>query len=461
MTKTLRLIYDAIRGTEKDFTTGSIDRAIVLLAIPMILEMVMESLFAVVDIYFVGRIGENAINTVGLTESVLMLIYSLAIGLAMGATAMVARRIGEKKPEEASRVAVQALILSTTIAIFTGVLGFYFAEEILQIMGGSDELIASGIGYTRIIFASNIVIMLIFLLNGVFRGAGDASIAMRVLWLSNGLNIILDPIFIFGFGPIPAFGVEGAAIATTIGRGTGVLFQLYVLFKGSSIIKISLQYFKVRLKIIWRLIEVGSGSFFQFFIGSASWIFMTYIISNNFSEMVLSGYIISIRVIIFTILPSWGIANAAATLVGQNLGAKQPDRAEKSVWRSAFFNMIFMVTVSIVFFTNAEAIIGIFSTEPEVIEAGTLSLKIIIAGYLFFAYGMVLSQSFNGAGDTYTPTAINFVAFWLIQIPLAWYLVQQDFGPSGVYWSIFISESILALICIYVFRLGRWKRVEI
>jgi len=461
MNKTIKLIWDAIRGTEKDFTSGSINRAIVLLSIPMILEMVMESTFAVVDIYFVGKIGENAINTVGLTESVLMLVYSLAIGLAMGATAMISRRIGEKKPEEAANVAVQAIMLSATIAIIVGALGFYFAEDILRMMGASDEMISSGIGYTKIIFATNIVIMLIFLLNGVFRGAGDASIAMRVLWLSNGLNIILDPIFIFGFGPIPAFGVEGAAIATTIGRGTGVLFQLYILFNGSSIIKISIRYFKVQLKVIWRLIDIGSGSFFQFFIGSASWIFMTYIISNNFSEMVLSGYIISIRVIIFTILPSWGIANAAATLVGQNLGAKQPERAEKSVWRSAFFNMIFMVTVSIIFFTNAEFIIGIFSNKPEVIQAGVQSLKIIIGGYLFFAYGMVLSQAFNGAGDTYTPTAINFVAFWMIQIPLAWYLVNQGYGPPGVYWSIFFSESILALICIYVFRLGRWKKVEI
>ncbi len=461
MNKTIKLIWDAIRGTEKDFTSGSINRAIVLLSIPMILEMVMESTFAVVDIYFVGKIGENAINTVGLTESVLMLVYSLAIGLAMGATAMISRRIGEKKPEEAANVAVQAIMLSATIAIIVGALGFYFAEDILRMMGASDEMISSGIGYTKIIFATNIVIMLIFLLNGVFRGAGDASIAMRVLWLSNGLNIILDPIFIFGFGPIPAFGVEGAAIATTIGRGTGVLFQLYILFNGSSIIKISLRYFKIQLKVIWRLIDIGSGSFFQFFIGSASWIFMTYIISNNFSEMVLSGYIISIRVIIFTILPSWGIANAAATLVGQNLGAKQPERAEKSVWRSAFFNMIFMVTVSIIFFTNAEFIIGIFSNKPEVIQAGVQSLKIIIGGYLFFAYGMVLSQAFNGAGDTYTPTAINFVAFWMIQIPLAWYLVNQGYGPPGVYWSIFFSESILALICIYVFRLGRWKKVEI
>lgn len=461
MTETLRIILDALRGTEKDYTSGSINRAIVLLSIPMILEMVMESLFAVVDIYFVAKIGENAVNTVGLTESMLMFVYSLAIGLAMGATAMVSRRIGEKKPEAAATVAVQAIILSSGIAIVASIVGFFFAEEFLRFMGGSEALIAEGVGYTKITFASNIVIMLIFLLNGVFRGAGDAAIAMRVLWLSNGLNMILDPIFIFGFGPIPAFGVEGAAIATTIGRGTGVLYQLYVLFKGSSIIKIKVSQFKIQLKIIWRLIEVSSGSFFQFFIGSASWIFMTYIISNNFSEMVLSGYIISIRVIVFTLLPSWGIANAAATLVGQNLGAKQPDRAEKSVWRSAFFNMIFMVTLSIIFYTNAEFIISIFSAEPEVIEAGVRSLKIILIGYVFFAYGMVLSQSFNGAGDTYTPTAINVVAFWMIQIPLAWYLVQQEFGPPGVYWAIFISESLLALICIYIFRLGRWKQVTV
>ncbi len=461
MTKTLKTLWEAIKGEEKDFTSGSIDRAIVLLSIPMILEMLMESLFAVVDIYFVGKIGETAINTVGLTESVLMMVYSVGIGLAMGATAMVSRRVGAKKPEEAAEAAAQAIMLSIGISALVGVMGFVFAADILRFMGGSDELITTGINYTRIIFASNIVIMLIFMLNGVLRGAGDASIAMRVLWLSNGLNIILDPILIFGFGPIPALGVEGAAIATTIGRGTGVLYQLYILFTGASIVKIKLHHFKARLDIIRRLIVVSSGSFFQFFIGSASWIFLTYLISNHFSGMVLSGYIISIRVIVFTILPAWGIANAAATLVGQNLGAGFPDRAEKSVWRSAYFNMIFMLVVSIIFYTNAGFIIGIFTGQPEVIEAGVTSLKIIMTGYIFFAYGMVLSQSFNGAGDTYTPTAINFVAFWMIQIPLAWFLVEHDYGPSGVYWSICFAESLLALICIFVFRLGRWKRVEV
>ncbi len=461
MKKFFSLVVQAVKGSEEDLTKVSINRAIILLAIPMILEMVMESLFAVVDIYFVGKISEEAIGVVGLTESVLMIVYSLAIGLMTGAMAMVARRIGEKNPEGASVVAVQAIILAIIIAVILGAVGVYYARDILQLMGGSEQLINEGIGYTQIIFATNIVIILIFLLNGIFRGAGNAAIAMWVLWISNGLNILLDPLFIFGFGPIPAMGVQGAAIATSIGRGTGVLIQLYILFNGKSIVKVAARHLKIAWDIIVNIVRVASGSTIQFLIASASWLFIMRIISTNFSENVLAGYVISIRVIIFTILPSWGLANAAATLVGQNLGAKQPERAEQSVWTSAFYNMIFLLFISIVFFILARPIISIFSQNPEVIEAGITSLRIICAGYVFFAYGMVISQAFNGAGDTYTPTLINIVAFWIVQLPLAYYMVQWGYGTEGVYWSIAIGESVLALICIFVFRMGRWKKVKV
>jgi len=419
----------------------------------------MESLFAVVDIYFVGKISEEAIGVVGLTESVITLIYSIAIGLMTAAMAMVARRIGEKNPEDANVVTVQAIILAVSLSLIIGVAGVYYSEDILRLMGGSEKLIQEGLGYTQIMFGTNIVIMLIFILNGVFRGAGNAAIAMRVLWLSNGLNIILDPLFIFGIGPFPELGVQGAAVATSIGRGVGVLFQLYILFNGKSLIKIAKRHLKVSFDIIFNIIKVGAGSTIQFFIASASWIFIMWIISNNFSEEVLAGYVISIRIIIFTILPSWGMANAAATLVGQNLGAEEPDRAEQAVWKTAFYNMIFLLLISIIFFILSKPILSIFSDNPNVIDAGTTCLRIICAGYVFFAYGMVIGQAFNGAGDTYTPTVINIVAFWIVQIPLAYFLVA--YGTEGVYWAIAISESVLALICIYVFRQGKWKSVRV
>ena len=461
MRKLFDLFIEAVKGSDQDYTDISINRAIVLLSIPMILEMVMESLFAVVDIFFVAKIGEEAVGVVGLTEVVITLVYSIAIGLTTAATAMVARRVGEKNVEAAGKAAFQAMVLGAVLSILMGVFGFVFAREILVFMGGSESLIEQGLNYTRIMFASNIVIVFIFLLNGIFRGAGDAHLAMRVLWLSNILNIILDPLFIFGIGPFPELGVTGAAVATTIGRGTGVLFQLYILLNGKSIIKIVWSKVQVNFETIKRLINVGTGSTIQFLIASASWIFIMRIVSTNFSEAVLAGYIISIRVIIFTILPSWGIANAAATLVGQNLGAGRPDRAEKSAWRSSFYNMIFMLIVSVFFFTFAQPIIAIFSDNPQVIDAGQLSLRIICLGYIFFAYGMVIGQSFNGAGDTYTPTVINFVAFWMIQIPLAYFLVRQNFGPAGVYWAIAIGESILAMIAIIIFKQGKWKKVKI
>ena len=461
MRKILDLFKSALDGSEKDFTKGSINKAIVLLSIPMVLEMLMESLFAVVDVFFVARISVDAVATVGLTESVITLVYSVAIGLSMAATAMVSRRIGEKDPESAAQATAQVILLGVIMSGILGFLGFWFAPDILRGMGGSEELIAEGENYTRILLGSNVVIMLLFLLNGVLRGAGDASLAMRSLWLANGLNILLDPLFIFGWWIFPEMGIAGAAIATTFGRGIGVLYQLYLLFNGKGIIKLKLRHFRIDIPVIGRLLFVGVGGAGQHIIASASWIFLMRIISIFGSE-VIAGYTIAIRVVIFTILPSWGMSNAAATLVGQNLGAKQPKRAELSVWRTAFFNMIFLLFISVIFYVGAPFFIGIFNDAVAVMEAGTQALRTLCFGYIAWSYGMVISQSFNGAGDTFTPTLVNFVCFWLVQIPIGYLLaVTNDFGPQGVYWSIVISEVLLAIICIGLFRLGRWKNVVI
>jgi len=461
MNKILQTITEALNSEEKEFTKGSIKRAIVLLSIPMILEMIMESLFAVADVFFVSKVSVDAVATVGLTESVITLVYSVSIGMSMAATAMVARRVGEKKPEEAARAAAQSILIAVGLSLIMGIVGVIFAPDILKLMGASPEVVASGVTYTRLMLGSNIVIMLLFLLNGIFRGAGDAAIAMRSLWIANIINIILDPIFIFGLGPIPAFGLTGAAIATTIGRGIGVSYQLYILLGVSSIIKLKRQHFKADMPIIRRLSNVAATGAGQFIIASASWIFLMRIIAL-FGSSAVAGYTIAIRLIIFTILPAWGIANAAATLVGQNLGAKQPDRAEKSVWKAAFYNMVFLLSVSLIYLLFSTPIIHIFSSEPAVVEAGVMSLQIICLGYIFFAYGMVLSQAFNGAGDTRTPTVVNLICFWLTEIPLGYFLaVNLGWGLAGVCWSIAISEALLAVILIVYFRKGKWKTVEI
>jgi len=456
---------DAIKGTDEDYTKGSIRRAIFMLSIPMILEMVMESLFSVVDIYFVGKIDGNAtdaIAVVGITESIITLVYAISIGLSMAATAMVSRRIGEKNPKAASVAAAQSIIFATVVSILLGIAGYFYAENILRLMGGSESLIASGLGYTQILFASNIVIMLLFLLNGIFRGAGDAHLAMRALWLANGLNIILDPIFIFGWGPIPAMGVEGAAVATTIGRGIGVLFQIYILFRGSSVIRLVGKHFRANLPIIKRLIQVGAGGAGQFIIASMSWAVLMWILSTEFGSQAVAGFTISMRVVMFTILPSWGMSNAAATLVGQNLGANQPERAEISVWKTAIYNVLFLLGISLPLFIWAYPIMELFTADIPTIEAGVLSLRIMCVGYIAYAYGMVIGQAFNGAGDTRTPTIINFICFWLIEIPVAYLLaVTLDLGQSGVYWSIAIAETFLAILCIVIFKQGKWKVVEI
>ena len=456
-----RLFKQAIKGDTQDYTTLSIDKAIVLLSIPMILEMAMESLFAVIDVYFVSRLNDNdAVATVGLTESVLTLIYSLAMGLSMGATAMVARRVGEKNIPAAQVAAMQAIYIGLVLSFAITFVGIFFSEDILRIMGASEALIRNNAGYTRWMFVGNITIMLLFLINGIFRGAGDASIAMRSLLLANGLNIILDPIFIFGLGPIPGFGVEGAAIATNIGRGIGVLYQLYHLFNGKSLIKLQL-FSKVHWDIIVRLIKVSAGGTGQFLIGSASWIFLVRILSD-FGSTAVAGYTIAIRVIVFAILPAWGMANAAATLVGQNLGAGHPDRAEKSVWRTAFFNMLFLAFITLLFFGLAAPIIKIFTTDVEVMTIGIRCLKIVSLGYIFYAYGMVVGQSFNGAGDTRTPTIISFFGFWVLQIPMAYALANWwGAGTTGVFAAIPIAESIMAVIYVIIFRQGKWKLTKI
>lgn len=456
-----RLLAMAINGTEKEFTSGSIRRALFILSIPMVLEMVMESLFAVVDIYFVGKVSVDALATVALTESILFLVYAIAVGLSMATTAMISRRIGEKKPEEASQAAAQAIFIGLGFAAIISIAGLFFSEDILRLMGGSEELIAAGSGYAMWMLGGNLTIMLLFLNNSIFRGAGDAAISMRVLWVSNGLNMLLDPCLIFGYGPFPEMGVTGAAVATNIGRGVGVIWQLWILFRGNGVIRILRRHLVANLELMWRLIKVSFGGMGQFLIGSASWTFMVRIISVFGSEA-LAGYTVSFRIIIFTILPSWGLANAAATLVGQNLGANQPDRAEKSVWYAAFYNMIFLTVISALFFANASFFVGLFSQEPEVIRYGVMSLKIICSGYIFFAYGMVVSQAFNGAGDTRTPTLINLIGYWLVQIPLAYVLsVTLNWGPIGVFIAIAFALVFLAIVSVVVFRRGNWKKVEI
>jgi putative MATE family efflux protein len=457
----IRLFKQALKGEEQNYTSGSIDKAIFMLSIPMILEMSMESLFAVVDAFYVSRLGVDALATVSLTESVLTLVYSMAIGLSMGATAMVARRVGEQDISGAAKSGVQAIYLAIGLSLLISVAGLFFSEKILGLMGASESVIASGAGYTRWMLGGNITVMLIFLINAIFRGAGDASLAMRVLILSNGLNIILDPIFIFGFGPIPAMGVEGAAIATTIGRGTGVLYQVYHLVKGKGLIKIHKENLALEVGLIWRLIKVSAGGTFQFIIASASWIFLVRIVST-FGSSALAGYTIAIRVIVFAILPAWGMANAAATLVGQNLGAGQPERAEKSVWRTGFFNMLFLAVITILFMTLAGEIVNLFTEEEVVVHYAVQCLQIVSVGYIFYAYGMVVAQSFNGAGDTRTPTILNFFAFWTFQIPMAYLLAKTfGFGTPGVYWAIVIAESALAIVSILIFRQGKWKNVKI
>lgn len=457
-----QLFKQAIRGDEQNFTEGSINKAIFMLSIPMILEMAMESLFAVVDIFYVSRLNDSdAVAVVGLTESVLTIVYSIAIGLSMGATAMVARRIGEKNTKGAAVAALQSIYVGFAVAFTIGAIGFFYYKDILIAMGASDGIISTGSGYTRWMFVGNFSVMLLFLINAVFRGAGNAAVAMRSLWFANIINIIIDPMFIFGFGFIPEFGVEGAAIATNIGRTAGVIYQIVYLIRGKGILKIHQAPLAVNWSIIGRLLKVSAGGTGQFLIASASWIFLVRIMAT-FGSAALAGYTIAIRVIMFTILPSWGMSNASATLVGQNLGANQPDRAEQSVWKTGFYNMLFLAFIMVIFFLFSGRILQLFTSDPDVVFYGMRCLQIIAFGYIFYGYGMVIAQSFNGAGDTVTPTVLNLFAFWFLQIPLAYLLaVQFGFGPEGVYAAIPISESALTVVGIIIFRKGKWKTVKI
>ena len=451
-------VKESIRGSHRSYTTGPIGRSILLLAIPMVLEMLMESVFAVVDIFWVSHLGTDAAATVGLTESLLTLIYALAIGLSIGAMAMIARRIGEQNPEGAARAAVQAIALALLVSLLIAVVATPLAPKLLAIMGGSPWVIEHGSAFTRVMLAGNATVVVLFMVNAIFRGAGDAAIAMRTLWLANWINILLGPCLIFGLGPFPKLGIVGAAIATNIGRGTGALFALSRLVQPGGRFSVRRRHLHLEPSVMWRLIRLSSTGTFQVFIGMASWIGLVRIISS-FGSNAVAGYTFGIRVILFALLPSWGMANAAATMVGQALGAGNPDRGERAVWKAGFYNMIFLGCVGLLFIFFAPQIIHLYTSDPNVAQYGVDCLRIVAYGFLFYAYGMVLGQSFNGAGDTWTPTIINLFVFWLWEIPIAYVLsVVLNLGPRGVFIAITIAFSTLAVVSGAVFRLGRWKR---
>ena len=454
-------LREAIRGTSAEYTKIPLSRAVFLLAVPMVLELVLESTFAVVDIYFVGKLGSSAVATVGLTETMLFLLYSVGMGLAMAVTAVVARRIGEGKSEEAAITAVQSIWIALLVSVPFAIAGIVFAKDLLRLMGADAWTLEHGYPYMQVAFGGNAVILLLFTINAVFRGAGDAAVAMRVLWLSNGLNIVLDPILIFGFGPIPPFGVTGAAIATTIGRGAGVLLQLWILFRGGQHLRVLRSQILWHGAILWNIVRTSFGGIGQMIVGMTSWIFLMRILAGIGSEAV-AGATIAIRIMMFTMMPAWGMSNAAATLVGQNLGAQRPDRAEASVWRVGAYNMVYLVAVAVVFFALPRELIGIFTSDPEVIAIGAEWIRIL--SYSLFVYGwwMVSVQAFNGAGDTATPTWINVGFFWLIQIPLSWWLaVRLDWQHSGVFWGVFVSETSVGLFTLWLFTRGRWKTAQV
>lgn len=456
------LIKRSLRGEEYDYTQGSIRHAIILLAIPMILELSLESVFAVVDMFFVGHLGENAIATVGLTESVVAIVYSIAIGLSTGATALVARRIGEKNEEQAARAGMQTMILSLMITIVISIAGIVFAPRILQMMGAKPDVVRDGSAFTRIMLGGSVVIILLFMINGIFRGAGNAAIAMRSLWLASLCNIILCPSLINGYGPFPRLGLEGAAIATTIGRGIGVAYQCYHLFKGTSSIHIKARHFRIDWSLIKHVIKIASPATFQFLIASGSWIILAALVARSGGTSASAGYQVAMRNVVFFILPAWGLSNAAATLVGQNLGAKQPERAEKSVLLTAKYNAIFMAGVMLFFTFFAGVIISVFTNDPEVHRIGTMALRIISCGYIFYGIGMVMAQALNGAGDTKTATWINVFGFWVFQIPFAFLLVEWlDLGAIGSFISIPVAESIMAVAAYIFFKKGKWKTVVV
>ena len=457
MKKLWKDILESISGTEQDFTKGPLNRAILLLSIPMVLEMMMESLFAIFDTLFVAQLGTEALATIAYTEGMMTIFYAIGIGFSMATTALVARRIGENDKRAASIVASQAIIVGILFSLILAIPGIFFPKDLLFLMGASPATIDLGYLFTSFMMSFNIVIMLLFIINAVFRSSGDAAISLRVLFLANLLNIVLDPCLIFGLGPFPELGIKGAAIATIIGRGSAVIFQFYILFKGKVRIQVSLADFRIRSKTIIKLIKISYGGIGQFLIATSSWIILVRILSE-FGDSAVAGYQIAIRIIVFSLLPSWGLSNAAATMVGQNLGAKKPDRAEKSVWKTAFINVAFLMFFAVIFINDPGFFIRLFVDDIVVIDFGVKALRTISIGYLCYAFGMVMPQAFNGAGDTATPTWINFFSFWMIQIPFA-YLFALELGweEDGVFFSIVIGETVLAILGIWLFRRGKWK----
>lgn len=451
------VLKEAFRGSERDFTNGSIGLAIFLLAVPMILEMFGESLFAVVDIFFVAKLGANAIAIVGLTESVMALIYAVAFGLAIGATATVSRRIGEKDDHGAAKTAAHVIYLGVIISLVMSVIGVIFAPNILKLLGAGRDVIVEGATFMRIMLGGNAVVVFIFLLNAIFRGAGDAAIAMRVLLLANGLNIILSPCFIFGVGPFPELGVIGAAVGTTIGRACGVFFAAWMLFRPGGRIHVDHESWKLDPALLWKLTKLSSTGVLQLLIATASWTALMPIVAG-FGEEAIAGYVIALRVVMFALLPALGLSNAAATMVGQNLGAGKPERSEKAVWTAAFFNAAVYFSIGMIFIFFSNPIIGIFTAEPAILAYGTSALHIIAYGFTFYGLGMVLETAFNGAGDTWTPTYLNFLIFWVFEIPAAYILAYYfELGPDGVFWAITVAFSLLAVASAILFRRGKWK----
>lgn len=456
-----RELKDAIRGSEADYTEIKIGKAIFLLAVPMILELIMESTFAVVDIFFVGKLGPSAVATVGLTETYLFLLYSIGMGLSMAVTAIVARRIGEKEKEKAGISAVQSIFLAILISLPFSIAGIFYSKELLALMGADQWVLENGYCYMQWMLGGNVVIMLLFIINAIFRGAGDAAIAMRVLWIANGINIVLDPVLIFGWGPFPELGIEGAAIATNIGRGVGVLTQIWFLFRGVKHIKVLRSQFHLKWQVALQIIKTSLGGIGQMIIAMTSWIFIMRILAEFGSEVV-AGTTIAMRIMMFTMMPAWGMSNAVATLVGQNLGAKKPDRAERSVWITGLWNMVFLIGVAVVYFFKSESLVGIFTDDAEVISVGGIWLKIVSYSYFVYGWWMVASQAFNGAGDTITPTKINFFFFWLLEIPLSYFMATTlSMGYIGVFWAIFIAETAVGLFTLWLFTKGKWKKVVV
>ncbi|HEU4995460.1 MAG TPA: MATE family efflux transporter [Gemmatimonadaceae bacterium] len=452
-----RTIREALHGSRRDYTEGPIGRAILLLAIPMVLEVILESVFAVADIFWVSHLGEAAIATVGLTESMMALVYTLAVGLSIGATATVARRIGERDPDGAARAAVQTIAMGLVIALVLAVAGAIGAPTLLRLLGGSPDVVATGASFTRVMLGGNASVVILFLINAIFRGAGDAAIAMRVLWLANIINIVLGPLLIFGVGPFPRLGVTGAAVATTIGRGAGAAFAAWRLFQPGRHIQVRHEHLRIDPALMARLLRLSGSGTLQVFIGTASWIGLIRILSQ-FGSAALAGYTIAIRIILFALFPSWGLGNAAATMVGQSLGARKPERAERAVWMASFYNLCFLGSVGILFVAAADAIVALFTQDPAVVPFATDGLRIVALGFPLYAYGMVVNQSFNGAGDTWTPTYLNLFVFWLFELPAAYFIsVRLGAGPKGVFWAITLAFSVLAIASAMIFKRGRWK----